>query len=550
LKQLAPVIQRARASGELADTDIPEAMRPYLDALDQKALPSRSPLPANAELIRGYDPAFLQAATGQKSTDGQYGGIVIPLPKLTDSALAGAYDNGKPVNYVNFSVVMSKSRRSPILAAVNLQRSALIPLLRANVPFQYDPRVPHDAQLDPRAFSAPDIDLGQLVNAREIAWGQAFGTDAASTGQIASAMVNVMPNVTPQFDTFNRGVWLGAERYARENFNQLSDRVTIFTGPIFADDDPTVGGLRLPRQFWKILVTTAADNAASLVVEAYLVSQFGDDGAKVALATKFIPNTYRARVIDIEYLTGLDFGQIVRGGDRDWLSTPIANAAQVPTAGGDVTARLPDVTGADSSVRKRAMQEILDAIRNPDLGESNLRKLIEGIVALSSQKSFASLAPEARVNVLTLLAAIPKERWDADGWIDLKAAARRSVADAAVTLGDCSAATQACAQIALLKPKLGWDLAAGRTIYLQFAGMVREDVKSIAERLKPLGWLIPGEERTGAAAGYNEIRYGDDDDRRAAELLAADLRALGRSSIRAKKASGVKSKIPEIWISI
>ena len=80
--------------------------------------------------------------------------------------------------------------------------------------------------------------------------------------------------------------------------------------------------------------------------------------------------------------------------------------------------------------------------------------------------------------------------------------------------------------------------------------MVRDDAKDIANKLKSVGWSIPGEERTGAAAGYNKVRYGDDEDRRAAELLAADLRALGRSGIRAKKASGVKSKIPEIWISI
>lgn len=38
-------------------------------------------------------------------------------------------------------------------------------------------------------------------------------------------------------------------------------------------------------------------------------------------------------------------------------------------------------------------------------------------------------------------------------------------------------------------------------------------------------------------------------DRRAAELLAADLRALGRSGVRAKKIPA-KAKSLEIWLSI
>ena len=64
-------------------------------------------------------------------------------------------------------------------------------------------------------------------------------------------------------------------------------------------------------------------------------------------------------------------------------------------------------------------------------------------------------------------------------------------------------------------------------------------------------WSLPAEERIASAAGLNEVRYGEgDDDRRAAELLAADLRALGRSAVRARQEKGIRPKTPEIWISI
>ena len=257
LKQLAPLIKRAQGAGDIADSEIPDAMRPLLDALEQKALPRSSPLPADVSLLRGYDETFLQAATiGSKSSDGQSGGIAIPLPKLTEPALANAYEGGRRIDYANFSIVLNKARRAPYFAAVNMQRSAIVPLLRANIEFQYDPRVAREAQTSPTAFGSNDIDRGQLVNAREIAWGPVFGTDAVAAGRIASAMVSLMTNVTPQFDTYNRGLWLEAERYARDGFSRLSDRITIFTGTVFADDDPTIDELRLPRQFWKVLVTT------------------------------------------------------------------------------------------------------------------------------------------------------------------------------------------------------------------------------------------------------------------------------------------------------
>ena len=242
---------------------------------------------------------------------------------------------------------------------------------------------------------------------------------------------------------------------------------------------------------------------------------------------------------------------ILRAADGGAWATRIQQTTQAPTAGGELVERLRRIADPDRAIRQTTMQELLNIIRDPRISEAVLRKLVEGIVALAGAQSFTALGAEARVNILTLLAAIPKERWDAERWIDLKAAARRAIADAAAgPLGGCSEPSQACEQIALIKPKLDWDLASGRTVYFQFAGMVRGDAKAIADRLKALGWSIPGEERTAAAAGYNEVRYGETDDGRAAELLAADLRALGRSGVRAKKVAGIRPNIPECSVVV
>ena len=311
-----------------------------------------------------------------------------------------------------------------------------------------------------------------------------------------------------------------------------------------------INGVGIPRFFWKVMAAIDPDNAASLVVEAYLTAQMDETGRKIPQSTRFEPKIYRVRVSDIERLAGLDFGVLIRAADASAL-LPIANATLASAQGGNPASILPHVVGADEAARKAAMQPLLNMIRDERVAEGDLRTLVEGIVSLVGAASFPQLSPEARVNVLTLLAAVPKSRWNTDRWIDLEATARRAVADATSTLGGCTVTSQACALIASLKPNLDWNLATGRTVYLQFAGMVRDDVKSIADRLKKLDWTIPGEERTVAAAGTNEVRFGDsDDDRRAAELLAADLRALGRSGVRAQRVGGGKVKGLEIWISI
>jgi hypothetical protein len=236
--------------------------------------------------------------------------------------------------------------------------------LKTNVSFRYDPRVPPEVQMDPREFDPSQIDFGHLVNAREMARGPAFGIEAAEAGRPAYAMVNLVTNVTSQYDTFNLGVWREVERHARETFSARSDRVTILTGSALTDADKLIDGVRVPAGFFR---------------------------------------------------------------------------GHHPAMG----------TGDDSQAK-------------------------------------AGLGLGVRPNGL-------------------------------------------CA----------------------VCRMVREDVKAIAEKLQSAGWSVPAQERIASAAGLNEVRYGDDEeDRRAAELLAADLRALGRSSIRAKKAKAVKARILEVWISI
>jgi hypothetical protein len=71
------------------------------------------------------------------------------------------------------------------------------------------------------------------------------------------------------------------------------------------------------------------------------------------------------------------------------------------------------------------------------------------------------------------------------------------------------------------------------TVYFQFAGGSREQAQQMSNALQAKGYKIPGEERTGAAAGKQLVRYFDEADKPAAAKLAQDagqvMRDLGYS---------------------
>jgi DNA/RNA endonuclease G (NUC1) len=540
LQDVAKLLHRLRDQGQVNADEIPTILRPLVAALDQP--PSLAPV-AVGQLMRGYDSGFLQTSlVRNRSQAGAIGTFTIPLPSLTAAGRETAYEGGRPLPSINFSVVLDTVRRMPVFSAVNLQRSKIVSVERPIGTFQLDPRVPEHAQLSPEAFAGTDLDRGRLVNARDIAWGDAFSDDPESAGRIAFGVTNVMTNVTPRYPAFNRGPWVGFERYAREQFSQTSDRIIIFSGPIFGADDPTIDEMRVPQQFWKVLIASDPSSPGRLIVEGYVVPQ--DGGSTPA---PFSPEAYRTRLAAIERLAKLDFGEMVRAAD---IASPSTARLAMPATqtGKDLVALLVQAQGADAAARGSAMSQLMAAIRDLQRNESDLRPLADAIPSIA--KSFASLGPDAQINMLTLLAAIPKTRWDSESWIDIKATARRALADAAAALGGCADTSQACILMAGLKPKLDWSLASGRTILVKFAGLRRNDVKATDGKLKMLGWDIAAEDRTALAAGFNEVRYPDnEDDRRAAEVLAADLRALGLSSVRATKASG-PAKSLEVWLSI
>jgi endonuclease G len=79
----------------------------------------------------------------------------------------------------------------------------------------------------------------------------------------------------------------------------------VFTGPVFRDDDPEYRGVKLPREFWKVLVMV---NKGELSATAYLLGQEELIRDLEAFSDDRRVRTYQVSIQRIEELTGLSFG--------------------------------------------------------------------------------------------------------------------------------------------------------------------------------------------------------------------------------------------------
>jgi len=204
------------------------------------------------------------------------------------------------------------------VTAVNVDGDLLRDVDRAD-DWYLDPRVPQDEQTGAAVYARNDLDRGHLVRRRDPVWGD------ATTARRANSDTFAYTNAAPQASSFNqsRELWLGLEdhvlTYARTN----SHRISVFTAPVLAVDDPVYRGVGIPQMFWKIAAwTTAVEDSPVLHAAGFILDQSPqladldlDEARNQALAGGNPPplgpyRTYQVPIGDIAEITSLNFGAL------------------------------------------------------------------------------------------------------------------------------------------------------------------------------------------------------------------------------------------------
>ncbi len=289
--------------------------------IDQSTLGSRP----------GYKPNFIGA-----------GKLSVALPKIPaalKSKIATLKGGETELKYFNYSVVMNKERKLAFFSCVNIDGGKQQDVgKREGDSWLRDPRIDKSFQIGDEFYgkqaaleadrTANPFDRGHLVRRLDATWGDTVA-EAKEHGDDSFHFTNC----SPQFFTFNQGkqLWAGLEDYTRDVLLKDEEKGIVMNGPVFdgpdANDadlpdpsgrshpDPTFGGIKIPKYFWKILVTKGEDG---LKAAAFLMSQrnliMDIDRIKEAdMLEKFSDEDVRVFQIsfaDLKKLTDLDFGSL------------------------------------------------------------------------------------------------------------------------------------------------------------------------------------------------------------------------------------------------
>jgi endonuclease G len=256
---------------------------------------------------------------GRKGYESDFLGESIPLPQVTQSALnfgpvapvQGALDG--VLRYTHFSIVMSQARRMAFYTAANIDGKRWTNLTRGDDEWFYDPRLSMNLQVGNELYGNEPgnfFDRGHLVRRLDPVWG------SMQDAKLANDDTFHWTNCSPQYWAFNQGeeLWQGLENFILYNTDQEDLRATVFTGPVFGNNDEEHRGVLIPQYFWKVVVVR--DRTGKLYSSAYVVSQ---ERYAQNIPFERLPigehNNFQVSIAKLEQRTGLAFSNVVGSAD-------------------------------------------------------------------------------------------------------------------------------------------------------------------------------------------------------------------------------------------
>lgn len=248
----------------------------------------------------------------------------IALPRMTSEVkrelakLKGSTET--ELKYANYSLMMSRERRTAFFAAGNINGSLLWKAQREDAlprrpPWSWDPRLDEDSQPDDTIFSSA-MQRGHLFKREDAVWGQ--DEDAM---RLADEHSFTIPNATPMIANFNNVEWGDLEDIISREA-QAGKKISYFAGPIFRSSDRFFNelrrdvpaserkkGMRVPESFWKIVAWV---EGSQLKAAGFILDQTDEIERHGPILEEINFGSYKKVPIrEIEQATGLRFPELV-----------------------------------------------------------------------------------------------------------------------------------------------------------------------------------------------------------------------------------------------
>ena len=228
------------------------------------------------------------------------------------------------VNYMNYSVQLSASRKFPFFTASNIDGELFKKANRAPS-WKKDERV-KAYQWGQELYSADksDFDKGHMTKREDVQWGETPGL-----AQEAADSTFFYSNAVPQHKELNQQIWKSLEDYVlHTETRKKSLKVCVFTGPVLTKNDPpfvtTVKEetILIPIVFWKVVVFPKEDgklyrvgfmmSQKKLLTENGIVEELEAATAEDELFMQFDDAaTYQVNISLIEQLSDIKFPKAI-----------------------------------------------------------------------------------------------------------------------------------------------------------------------------------------------------------------------------------------------
>ena len=251
--------------------------------------------------------------------DERFLGVEAAMPAVPEAEAAASV----ALDYLHFTVVLDTGRRFARVTGVNVDGARIVDVPRGD-DWRYDERIPESWQAGPEVYARNDLDRGHLVRRRDPVWGP---PDVAAR---ANSDTFRYPNAAPQQAEFNQSLelWNGLEDHVLAYATVYAQRLSVFTAPVLAADDPEYRGIRVPLRFFKVVAWRSGGELATagFVLDQSPLIDLPDEAARSALAERerarlaagatAVPDlgpfrTFQVPVRDIATLSGLEMAALV-----------------------------------------------------------------------------------------------------------------------------------------------------------------------------------------------------------------------------------------------
>lgn len=290
--------------------------------------------------MSGYRESFLGVPFPQPTFSPALAGDILNKTELTNGVLA---------DYVHYTIVTNREKRSPIYAALNIEQTKLKHIDRADK-WMIDTRIGPEFQLNNDYYKSNDWDRGHLARRASAAWG-----DTQREAQRASEQTFYYSNSALQHKNFNRDEWLALEDWVLEKDNVKDGRIASFSMPHYEGDvrSVTPQGRRpgqVPSGFCKVVGFVEA-TTNQLAVRAFMILQDREAIKDLRGRSVFNFQTYQITITEVERFTGLEF-------DTSIFENNPLYAYDRPETGGDRSDR--NVNNLPERIEVDVPDEIVD----------------------------------------------------------------------------------------------------------------------------------------------------------------------------------------------